>query len=127
MSMRIFYFSGTGNSLYITQELHKSFPEATVVPVIQLTDYHIKADAVGFVFPVHAFTMPAPVKHFLEKINLDEASYLFAIATRGGSPCNVFRDMDRLLKKKGKVLNAHWFIDMPNNFCHIADSLIRRS
>lgn len=122
MSMRIFYFSGTGNSLYITQELHKSFPEATVVPVIQLTDYHIKADAVIFVFPVHAFTMPAPVKHFLEKINLDEASYLFAIATRGGSPCNVFRDMDRLLRKKGKVLNAHWFIDMPNNFCHIADT-----
>ncbi|MGZ7445128.1 EFR1 family ferrodoxin [Paenibacillus sp. TH7-28] len=122
MSMQIFYFSGTGNSLYIAQELHKSFPEATVVPVIQWSDFHIKADAVGFVFPVHAFTMPAPVKHFLEKINLEEASYLFAIATRGGSPCNVFLDMNRQLRKKGKVLNARWFIDMPNNFCHIADT-----
>ncbi|WP_213505197.1 EFR1 family ferrodoxin [Paenibacillus faecis] len=121
-SMRIFYFSGTGNSLFIAQELHKSFPEATVVPIIQVTDYSIKADVVGFVFPVHAFTMPAPVKYFLEKINLEQPSYLFAIATRGGSPCHVFRDMDRLLQKKERALNAHWFIDMPNNFCHIADT-----
>lgn len=118
--MQIFYFSGTGNSLYIVEELHKSFPDAAVTPLLQFHDQPIQADIVGFIFPVHAFTLPIPVKAFLEKINLDAASYLFAIATRGGSPCNVFLDMNRLLQKKGKSLNAHWFIDMPNNFCHVA-------
>lgn len=123
MQQHIYYFSGTGNSLHIARELHKRFPESNLIPIINelsLDKIEVKGDSIGFVFPVHAFTIPIPVKKFLQNATFHSASYIFAIATRGGSPCNVFTDMDKLLNKKGRHLDAHFFINMPNNFTHVA-------
>lgn len=123
MKAQIFYFSGTGNSLYIARELQKKLPKSTLVSMsnkANLSDIKSETNLVGFVFPVHAFTLPIPVKSFLESLNLDSASYIFAVATRGGSPCNVFLDINKILKKKGKYLDAEFFLDMPNSFTHIA-------
>lgn len=122
---QIYYFSGSGNSLYIARELHKMFPNSNLIPilsVINLDKIEVKGDSVGFVFPIHAFTLPIPVKIFLEKAIFISTSYIFAVATRGGSPCNVFEHMDSLLNKKGKKLDSHFFIDMPNNFTHVAET-----
>lgn len=125
MQQQIYYFSGSGNSLYIARELHKIFPDSNLIPmlsVINLNKIEVTGESVGFVFPIHAFTLPIPVKSFLEKATFISASYIFAVATRGGSPCNVFEDMNSLLKKKGKALDSHFFIDMPNNFTHVAET-----
>lgn len=123
--MQIFYFSGTGNSLYIARELQKKFPNSSLVPMLSKVasnKIRVDGDTIGLIFPIHSFTLPIPVKEFLEKAVFNEISYIFAIATRGGSPCNVFTDADNLLKKKGKQLDAHFFINMPNNFTHIAET-----
>lgn len=125
MKTQIFYFSGTGNSLYIARELQKEIPESYLVPIIsasKLNNIESDGDNVGIVFPIHAFTVPIPVKNFLKRVNLDSASYVFAIATRGGSPCNIFSDINKILKEKNKSLDSHFFIDMPNNFTHIAET-----
>ncbi|OOM75907.1 hypothetical protein CLPUN_29440 [Clostridium puniceum] len=122
---QIFYFSGTGNSLYVAKELQKRLPQSTLISINTILDLHeIKSegDFVGFVFPIHAFTLPIPVKKFLEALNLESASYVFAVATRGGSPCNVFLDINKILKGKGKALNSSFFVDMPNNFTHIVET-----
>lgn len=125
MKMQIYYFSGTGNSLYIAREIHKRFPTSNLVPIINVLNSNkieVNGDSVGFIFPVHAFTMPIPVKELLEKVTFNSTTYFFAVATRGGSPCNVFKDIDNMLKKKGKQLDSHFFVDMPNNFTHVAET-----
>ena len=33
MTIEIYYFSGTGNSLFIAQELKKRLPECSLVPI----------------------------------------------------------------------------------------------
>lgn len=122
MKHYIYYFSGTGNSLYIAKELHRLLPDTKLIPVMNemiLDKIEINADTVGFIFPVHAFTLPMPIKDFLKKSVFKSNPYIYAIATRGGSPCNVFKDMDALLKKQGRQLDSYFFINMPNNFTHI--------
>lgn len=115
----ICYFSGTGNSLQVARELARRIPGAELVPVmasLKQEAIEIPAQTVGFVFPLHAFSVPLPVKEFLKKLRLPNATHLFAIATRGGSPCRVFRHIDKYLSHTGKRLDASCFIDMPNNY-----------
>ena len=119
MSTQIFYFSGTGNSLYIAKELEKRFPDTILVPMISVLNkdkIYTTAESIGFVFPIHAFTMPAPVKQFLERLDTTSSKYIFAVATRGGSPCRVFPQIDKILNKNGKALNAQFYVNMPNNY-----------
>jgi len=119
--MDIYYFSGTGNSLHTARELQARFPGAALIPimsVLQDETLEIQADVVGLVFPIHAFTVPWTVKRFLEKVNFDSASYIFAVATRLCFDL-VFRDMDKLLGRQGKQLSAYFAFETPQNYIPI--------
>jgi Pyruvate/2-oxoacid:ferredoxin oxidoreductase delta subunit len=116
--MQIYFFSGTGNSLHIARELGKRFPDASLVPIMGALKEEkpkTRADVVGLVFPIHAFTLPWPVRTFLEKADFRSASYIFAVASR---ECfaKVFDDIDGLLKKQGKRLDAGFSFEMPQNY-----------
>lgn len=119
MKMQIYYFSGTGNSLHVACELQKRIPEARLVPMLgalKANELVTTGDIIGLVFPVHAFSVPFPVKEFLQRVKMQSASYIFAIATRGGSPCKVFTDINRIINKKGSKLAATFNLNMPNNY-----------
>ncbi|MDD3656088.1 MAG: hypothetical protein PHI72_04895 [Atribacterota bacterium] len=51
MKTEIYYFSGTGNSLYMARELQKKIPNSSLIPIIRLlpTKAIIKtnAEAIG--------------------------------------------------------------------------------
>src|SRR5665647_1679783 len=87
MSTEIYYFSGTGNSLFVAKELQKRIPDATVIPIVSLLDQEViqtHGDIIGFVFPAHALTIPVAVRKFIQKLDLKQSEYIFAIATRWG-------------------------------------------
>ena len=118
MKTEIFYFSGTGNSLFVAKETQKRIPESEMIPIIGLLkkDRIIgKGKAVGFVFPVHALTIPVAVRKFIRRVDLTEAEYIFAIATRYGTVFHGFRKIEQLLKKKKKSLDAQFVINMCMN------------
>jgi len=116
--MDIFYFSGTGNSLHVARELGARFPDASLIPIISVLDkktIKTRDEVVCLVFPIHAFTLPWPVRDFLEKTDFDSASYILAVASR---VCfvKVFDDIDQLLRRHGKGLNAGFSFEMPQNY-----------
>jgi ferredoxin len=116
--MQLYYFSGTGNSLHIAQELQKRMPESQLVPIVGcLREQKLQSsgDRVGIIFPIHAHTFPAIVKKFLEKVDLQSASYIFAIANRFCAD-KVFKDINKLLQKKNRVLNASFAVNTPVNY-----------
>jgi ferredoxin len=118
MSTEIYYFSGTGNSLYVARELQKRIPDSIIIPMVRLLNKKViqaQGEAVGFVFPVHALTIPIAVKKFIKKTDLKSSGYLFAIATRDGSIFRGFEKIEQLLKKKNKHLNSHFILNMCNN------------
>jgi ferredoxin len=115
MSTQIYYFSGTGNSLHVAQELKRRLPDTDLVPIISvLKDDHITATAetVGLVFPIHNLTVPIPVMRFLQRVDMGSAKYIFAVATRFCSD-KVFLNIDEVLEKQGKSLDAYFSVEMP--------------
>lgn len=119
MSTEIYYFSGTGNSLYVAKELQKRIPETKVIPLVSLLNKDIietNGETVGFVFPIHFATIPMIVKKFIKKIDFKSAKYVFAAATREGTPCSTaFGKMEKILKKKGKSLDSYLILNMASN------------
>ena len=117
-SVEIFYFSGTGNSLHVAKELQKRNPDFVLSSIAAKTSSGMpktNAEAIGFVFPIHYLTLPRIVTDFITKLDLSDAQYIFAIGTRGGTPSNAFGDMDKLLKRKGKKLDAAFLLNMCEN------------
>ena len=52
-------------------------------------EYKVQAgENVGFIFPVYFYTVPTIVSEFVSKLRLEEAEYVYAIITCGGSKRN---------------------------------------
>ena len=119
MTTQIFYFSGTGNSLSIAQKLSERLPDSEIVPIVSSYKNgvkEIKAETVGFIFPIHAFSLPKLVEEFIKSLSLKPDTYIFAMATRGGSCCKAFEEIDKILSQKGLRLHSYSFVEMPNNY-----------
>ena len=114
----IYYFSGTGNSLHVARELQKRLPKAELIPMIKLLkERSIKpdAEALGFVFPIYLASIPKPVRSFMQRLDPSSARYIFTVATRIGSFTTADMSINRILRKKGKKLDAFALINMASN------------
>ncbi len=69
------------------------------------TQIYYFSGTVGFVFPIHCLCVPFFVKRFLRKVNLESASYLFAITSRECS-AKVFSEADQVISKQNRRLDA---------------------
>jgi len=116
----LYYFSGTGNSLYIAKSLKKKLNECELIPIAGLINQNsIKAtsEKVGFIFPVYTWALPKIVYDFVEKIDLSNTKYIFAVATMGGfSKQYVEQTLNQLLKPKNKELDAALNIRVFSNY-----------
>ena len=117
MSIDVYYFSGSGNSLFIAKELQKRVPDCNLISITSLINEEkivSKAEVVGFVFPVHCTTFPVPVKNFISKLNLSSSKYLFAISTQGGAPPRLVEfHLKKVFNEKNKKLDAFFSVKMP--------------
>jgi ferredoxin len=66
----LFYFNGTGNSMYVAKQLEKypiSIPQAMHDP-----DMHYRDGSIGIVCPVYGHEMPQMVDNFLPGFDMEE-------------------------------------------------------
>jgi len=117
--MEIFYFSGTGNSLWVAKEFAKKIDGCKLTPIKSLKGRVVpKAEQVGIVFPLYAFGCPRIVINFLKNLDVKNTKYLFSILTRGGSPTIAFTQVARALDRK---LNSCFKINMGSNYLPFGD------
>ena len=76
----IFYFTGTGNSLYVAKELDQN--RISIPQVIKRERLVFSADSIGIVCPVYGHEMPSMVKEFIRRASF-ETEYLFVVLTYG--------------------------------------------
>lgn len=117
-NVQIYYFTGSGNSLYVAREIQKRFPGSDMIPIVSLLNKNTirtNAGTIGIIFPIHAMTVPIPVRKFIEKLDVTSAKYIFAVATRAGTTADAFDKIDRILGKSGKSLDSCFMLTMANN------------
>jgi ferredoxin len=118
ISTEIFYFSGTGNSLFVAREISKGIPNSIITPIVAcVSQKKCKSDAevIGIVFPVHALTIPIVVHIFLRKLKIHNTKYIFSVATREGTVFKGFNRIESILRRKKKKLNSKFVINMCGN------------
>ena len=116
--MIIYFFSGTGNSLFVAKELSKRLENTKVVPIIPtLKQKKIQpSDSdIVVVFPEHALTMPIIVRKFFRKLNFSGINYFSIVVTRHGIKSKVHEEISQIAKRKNGKLNSIFYINMFNN------------
>lgn len=70
---------------------------------------------IGFVFPTYAYGLPRMVKEFAETVPLPETAYYFAVASNCGIPGKVLMQLDKVLKKRNRRLDAGFTVLDPSS------------
>ena len=99
MSRLIFYFTGTGNCLYVARQLANDNTELLSIPqLMKQKELNFEADEIGLVYPIYGHMPPYMVRQFLKKAKL-KADYTFAILTFGARKCNAVEILDGITRK----------------------------
>jgi len=106
---KIYYFSGTGNSLWSAKTIARIIKEGTypaqecelfnIGVEAQKDKIIIDADTAVFVFPSYAYGLPRVVRLFLKRA-VFKAQYAASFVTYGSSPLGTLGEVRRILKKK---------------------------
>jgi ferredoxin len=134
----IFYFSGTGNTRWIAQQL----AEATDEKLLFIPDemkkgmmrYKLKAgERLGFCFPTHGWQPPRIVREFIRKAqfvngntdctnntdvktNTDCTNFVWALTTCGDNMGKAMDILNRELTKKGLKAETLFSVIMPESY-----------
>ncbi len=121
----IFYFSGTGNSLYAAKNIGEHSKENLISIASAMNnkdssyEYTLKDDEIiGFVYPIYAWAPPKMVLEFIKKakfINYNN-NYTFTVATCGGNAGNAIKAIGACLNKKNMSLKSGFSLQMPSNY-----------
>jgi ferredoxin len=117
--VRIYWFSGTGNSLYAAKRLADELGGAELVQITEAAPEGAvggEGAKVGFVFPSFYCNLPRAVHVFIEKLQIQPGTYIFGIVTMGGNGVGSVEALSLLLKKKGLRLAYGRGMRMPANY-----------
>ncbi|MGG7177453.1 EFR1 family ferrodoxin [Clostridium paraputrificum] len=107
--MKIYYFSATGNSLYVAKKIKDAVGDCELISIptaLENCDFNIDDDVIGFVYPIHCGSLPIVVEEYISKLNVNNNTYIFAIGvTGGGGAKDSFPHINELLGTKGELSN----------------------
>ena len=114
----VFFFTGTGNSLYVARELSAdiiSIPQA-----LKKDRLSYEAEEIGIVYPIYGDMPPNMVRSFLKKAQL-KCKYLFAVLTYGNRKCRAAEICAEIGREKGHLFTYISTIVMVDNWLPIFD------
>lgn len=122
----IFYFSGTGNSLYAAKELLAEGEQLVDMAKANwertITYTPAEGESVGFVLPVYFYGLPDTVRSFVRKLRFTaQPEYVYAVITCGGHIAASGELLRKALAEGGTTLHAVYNLVMPDNYVVLYD------
>ncbi|MDR0974396.1 MAG: EFR1 family ferrodoxin [Ruminococcus sp.] len=113
----IFFFSGTGNSLALAQEIAINLDNTETYNMSGAAPDNLSSyERIGFVFPVYFGGVPPIVRSFIESLPLSKSMYIFGIITRGGYSGAASDELAEIISNSGGKLACEFTVMMPGNF-----------
>jgi ferredoxin len=115
----IFYYTGTGNSLWTARKIAENLKNP--VSILSMIGEEEKPDMagrdiIGLVFPVYIWGVPAPVLNFVKNTTTLKGDYVFAVAVNGGQVSNTLVQLKNFMAMNGLNLSSGFQIKMPSNY-----------
>ncbi len=103
----IYYFSGTGNSLYTAIKIAEKIGGAELINVRSNPEEVSaeNADVIGFVCPVYEWDVPGTFGDFVKKLDVNSKAYIFMVTTYIAVIGKSFETINNLLSEKGAHLD----------------------
>ena len=117
MKTKIFYFTGTGNSLAVAKDIANELEDSELISIPAVINGEIESNSssIGLVFPVYMWGIPNMVVNFVNKLNLTPDQYVFAVTTCAGQPGETLIQLKKILQKKNSDLHAGFAVrEAPN-------------
>jgi ferredoxin/flavodoxin len=111
--MTIFYFTATGNSLYVAKTIGGKL--YSIPQLLKDRQFNFEDDVIGFIFPIYGHTLPNTVQEFLENVKI-KSNYIFAIGTYGNMHGSCMNNLEKYFTRMGWKLNYADTILMVNNY-----------
>lgn len=116
----IFYFSGTGNSAWVAQQLAQQLNDRLCFIPDELSgeaNYKLRTnEKLGFVFPVYAWRVPKFILRFIKKMKVENVSYVYFVATCGDDSGRMDHYFKRAAKRKGWKVACGFSVIMPEAY-----------
>lgn len=109
----VFYFTGTGNSLYIAKQIEET--PVSIPQIIHGKTQKYSADSIGIVAPFYGHEVPAMVKDFLRHA-VFHTDYFYMILTYGNRHGGAAELAKRLCDECGIAVNYINVIMMADNW-----------
>ena len=106
----IYYFSGTGNSKWIAEELASITGDIALNIMDSSISTLIEGRTIGIIFPVYAWGPPEVVLDFVKKLE-GKPSFTFAVSTCGDEAGFSMEKLSEVFR-----LDSMYSITMPNNY-----------
>jgi NAD-dependent dihydropyrimidine dehydrogenase PreA subunit/flavodoxin len=116
--MKIFYFTSTGNNLYIAKELGGQL--YSIPKLLKEGPFEFEDDKIGIIFPCYYFGTPRIVKDFIEKAKL-KSDYIFAIMSYGNISAGGTNHFIKIAENSGIKLSYINEILMIDNYLPLYD------
>jgi ferredoxin len=116
MRSAIFYYTGTGNSLWVARLLSQQLGDTELISISYRENQNGMIDVVGLIFPVHAWGVPMKVLKFASELKSMQPRYIFAVAVNAGQVANTLIQLAKILEKDGLALSLGFEIKMPSNY-----------
>lgn len=107
----IFYFSGTGNSKWIAEQLAEITGDSCASITDETPNLSGKKTVLGLVFPVYAWGAPEPVVEFAKQCKKERLEFTFGVCTCGAEAGNTMEKLEKVFP-----MNSCYSIVMPNNY-----------
>jgi len=120
----IFYFSGTGNTKWVAQQLADAIGEELLyIPdLIREGRYHFipsEDERIGFCFPTHGWQPPRIVRDFIAGMNINhngKNNFCWALTTCGDNMGEAMTILNRDLSQKGLQAETCFSVIMPESY-----------
>jgi ferredoxin len=118
MRTTLYYYTGTGNSLWIARMLAEKLAHTGTVSISRISGGapEIRGEAVGIIFPVHIWGVPHPIIAFLNTLVDDPSRYYFAVAVHAGQVAATLLQLNNLMQAKKLTLSSGFEVTMPSNY-----------
>ena len=104
----IFYFTGTGNSLYAAKKLADEGEQiVSMIDAVRSKAFRYtlkEGEPLGFVFPVYFYTVSDPVLELVRNLTVENAGFVYAVIPCGASIGAAGGFLKSELKKRGLEL-----------------------
>ncbi|QOR35002.1 EFR1 family ferrodoxin [Clostridium sp. 'deep sea'] len=111
--MKIFYFTATGNSLYVAKTFKANL--YSIPSELNNSKLTYQDDKIGLIFPCYFGGVPRIVKEFLSKAKLT-SDYVFVIITYGSSVMGTYNMLKQLALKNNIDIKYINKVKMVDNF-----------